>query len=60
MQAYSLPKYWRRHDILIASFAINILALALPIVILQFYDRVIPSQSIGTFAALMTGMVVVV
>lgn len=60
LQAYSLPKYWRRHDILIASFAINMLALALPIVILQFYDRVIPSQSIGTFAALMTGMVVVV
>ncbi len=60
MQAYSLPKYWRRKDILVASFAINMLALALPIVILQFYDRVIPSQSVGTFTALMTGMFVVV
>lgn len=60
MQKYSLPKAWRRKDVLIASLAINILALALPIVILQFYDRVIPSQSIGTFLALMTGMVVVV
>ncbi|MDX1736266.1 MAG: ABC transporter transmembrane domain-containing protein, partial [Halioglobus sp.] len=43
-----------------ASFAINLLALALPIVILQFYDRIIPSQSTGTFTALMVGMVVVV
>ncbi|NND66102.1 MAG: ATP-binding cassette domain-containing protein [Halioglobus sp.] len=55
-----MPKSWRRADVLVASFAINLLALALPIVILQFYDRVIPSQSQGTFAALMTGMAVVV
>ena len=27
---------------LVSSFAINMLALALPIVILQFYDRIIP------------------
>ncbi|MEZ5566885.1 MAG: ATP-binding cassette domain-containing protein [Halioglobus sp.] len=60
MKRYSLPKAWRRTDVLVASFAINLLALALPIVILQFYDRVIPSQSIGTFTALMTGMFVVV
>ncbi len=60
MQTYSLPGSWRRADVLVASFAINLLALALPIVILQFYDRVIPSQSVGTFAALMTGMFVVV
>jgi ATP-binding cassette subfamily C protein LapB len=60
LQKYSLPTAWRRKDVLIASLATNILALALPIVILQFYDRVIPSQSIGTFLALMTGMVVVV
>jgi ATP-binding cassette subfamily C protein LapB len=60
LQAYSLPKFWRRPDVLVSSFAINLLAMALPIVILQFYDRIRPSQSIGTFAALMTGMVVVV
>ncbi|GAB5451547.1 MAG: ABC transporter transmembrane domain-containing protein [Halioglobus sp.] len=57
MQTYSLPKSWRRTDVLVASFAINLLALALPIVILQFYDRVIPSQSFGTLTALITGMV---
>lgn len=60
MQTYSLPTAWRRADVLIASLAINLLALGLPIVILQFYDRVIPSGSMGTFLALMTGMFVVV
>lgn len=60
MASYSLPKAWRRPDVLASSFAINILALALPIVILQFYDRIIPSKTGGTFLALMTGMVVVV
>lgn len=60
MQNYSLPNAWRRSDVLVASFAINILALALPMVILQFYDRIIPYHSTGTFLALMTGMFVVV
>lgn len=60
MKTYSLPTAWRRADVLVASLVINLLALALPIVILQFYDRVIPSQSVGTFTALMTGMFVVV
>ena len=57
---YSLPNAWRRPDVLVSSFAINILALALPIVILQFYDRIIPNQSSGTFWALTAGMFVVV
>ena len=60
LQNYSLPNAWRRTDVLVSSFAINLLALALPVVILQFYDRIIPYQSDGTFAALMTGMFIVV
>ena len=60
MKTYSLPTAWRRADVLVASLAINLLALALPIVILQFYDRVIPTQAVGTFMALMVGMFVVV
>ena len=60
MKNYSLPNTWRKPDVLVSSLAINILALGLPIVILQFYDRVIPSQSWGTFLALMCGMAVVV
>jgi ATP-binding cassette subfamily C protein LapB len=55
-----LPKAWRRTDVLVASLAINLLALALPIVILQFYDRVIPTQAVGTFMALMAGMCLVI
>jgi ATP-binding cassette subfamily C protein LapB len=57
---YSLPNAWRKPDVLVASCAINMLALALPIVILQFYDRIIPYQSTGTFRALITGMVAVI
>lgn len=60
LQNYSLPTTWRRIDVLAATFAINILALALPIVILQFYDRIIPYNSTGTFVALMTGMGIVI
>ncbi len=60
MQNHSLPMTWRRVDVMAASFAINLLALALPIVILQFYDRIIPYKSNGTFIALMTGMFVVI
>lgn len=60
MRNYSLPKAWRRWDVLISSFAINVLALGLPVVVLQFYDRIIPYKSTGTFLALMVGMVVVV
>lgn len=60
MRNYSLPKAWRRTDVLVSSFAINMLALALPIVILQFYDRIIPYQAEGTFLALMAGMSLVV
>jgi len=40
--------------------AINLLALALPIVILQFYDRVIPSRATDTFLVLLIGMLVVI
>lgn len=39
-----------RAELIAASSAINILALALPIAILQVYDRVIPNNSNGTLA----------
>jgi ATP-binding cassette subfamily C protein LapB len=38
---------------------INLLSLALPIGILQFYDRVLPSRSEDTFAVLLAGLVLV-
>ena len=47
-------------SVVAASAAINLLALALPLTILQVYDRVIPHQSIETLTMLLLGLVVVV
>ena len=47
-------------SVVAASVAINLLALALPLTILQVYDRVIPHQSIETLTMLLLGLVVVV
>lgn len=54
------PDTWRRPCVLVSSLMINILALALPIVILQVYDRIIPNQAMESFSILMTGLVVVI
>lgn len=42
-----------------ATAVLNLLGLALPIVILQVYDRVIPNQTTETLMALLTGLVAV-
>jgi ATP-binding cassette subfamily C protein LapB len=39
---------------------INILALALPVVILQVYDRIIPNQATDTFLVLIIGLLLVI
>jgi ATP-binding cassette, subfamily C, bacterial LapB len=39
-----------------ASFVINLLALALPLSIMQVYDRVIPNRSLSTLAWLFVGL----
>ncbi|MET0043781.1 MAG: ABC transporter transmembrane domain-containing protein, partial [Candidatus Thiodiazotropha sp. 6PLUC3] len=57
---FSIPRGWRRPDVLLASLGINTLALAMPMVVLQVYDRIIPHQAFGTFMALMIGMLGVV
>ena len=54
------PRGWLRFDVLLASLAINILALALPVVILQVYDRIIPNQAWATFSLLLGAMLVVI
>ena len=43
----------------LASLAVNVLSLALPIVILQVYDRILPNAALGTFTLLIIGLVVV-
>ncbi len=44
--------------LLLAAFNSNLLGLALPIVIMQVYDRVIPNQSFYTLNVLIGGLVV--
>lgn len=47
-------------SVLIASIIINCAGLALPLVILQVYDRVIPNQANETFAVMILGLACVV
>lgn len=60
MQTFTLPKTWRRPEVIISSLLINLLALALPFVMLQVYDRIIPNQATDTFLVLIIGMLVVI
>ena len=46
--------------VIIASLVINVLGLALPIVILQVYDRVLVNEALGTLFWLLTGLTAVV
>jgi ATP-binding cassette subfamily C protein LapB len=43
-----------------ASLGLNLLGLALPLVMLQVYDRVLPNESYATLSALALGLAVVV
>jgi len=45
-------------SIYIGSFVINLLALALPLSIMQVYDRVIPNRSFSTLAWLFLGLAI--
>lgn len=57
----SLPDFWRNVvDLLASSLLINVLSLALPLVILQLYDRILPFQGVGSLAWLMLGAAIAV
>jgi len=43
-------------EVYFASFAINLLALALPLSIMQVYDRIIPNRTLETLAFLFLGL----
>lgn len=45
-----------RPDVMAASLAVNVLALALPIAILQVYDRVVRHEALSTLAVLTLGV----
>mgnify|MGYP003393919269 CR=1 FL=1 len=53
-----LRRVWLRADVMAASFAIHVLGLALPIAILQMYDRVIRHHSLSTAYVLAAGVLV--
>lgn len=44
-------------ELIIASLTINILGLALPLALLQVYDRILPNQSTGTVLLLAAGVI---
>lgn len=61
--ARDLPKVLPKGDyaaVLLASFSANMLALALPIMTLQVYDRILVSGSVSTMTVLATAVVVAV
>jgi ATP-binding cassette subfamily C protein LapB len=47
---------WGRLGLLIGTITINLLALTLPLVILQTYDRIIPNESTGSLFLLIVGV----
>ena len=53
----ALHRIWMRPDVMAASLAINLLALALPIAILQIYDRVVRHEAYSTLIVLTLGVV---
>ena len=53
---YAAPNHWRRTDVLLASLVLNITTLALPLVILQVYDRILPNNALDTFALMISAL----
>ncbi len=46
----------KKHEIIFSSLAINFLSLALPIMVLQVYDRVMINKAVGTLSMLAIGV----
>ena len=52
----SIPGFWANaFYLMLSSFVINILSLALPLVMFQLYDRIIPYKSLSSLFWLMLG-----
>lgn len=50
----------KRSHLILASLTVNLLALALPIMTLQVYDRILVSENLGTVRVLAAGVCVVI
>ena len=57
---FRTPHVWLKPGVLVASVGINLLALAMPMLIFQVYNRIIPMQATDTFILLVAGMLGVV
>ena len=44
-------------SVVFGTIAVNLLALVMPMVTLQIYDRIIPNQAIGTLGFLILGVI---
>ncbi|EME70699.1 ATP-binding cassette subfamily C [Paramagnetospirillum caucaseum] len=47
-------------DLMAATIVLNLLGLALPLILLQVYDRILPNAAVDTLGALVAGIVVAV
>lgn len=47
-------------ELVVVSLVINVLGLALPIALLQVYDRILPNQSLGTVSLLASGVAIAI
>ena len=56
LKLHSVTNHWRRPDVLFASLVLNITSLALPLVILQVYDRILPNNAVDTFALMISAL----
>ncbi len=56
------PEGFRQHlaSLLLSTLAINVLSLALPVMTLQIYDRILPNSGSGTLPVLTTGVCIAV
>src|SRR5690606_33733633 len=55
----ALP-YSEKFQLVLATISINILSLALPVMTLQIYDRILPNPDSGTLPVLLTGVFIAI